>query len=288
MAKIGLVVEGGGMKCAYGAGVLDSFLDHGITFDYYIGVSAGSANLASFLAGQRDRNRRYYVEHISDPLYFGLRAYVKTRDLFNLQRIYGDMTNEGGIDPLDYDAFMAAPGEYEAVATNALTGEPAYFPKEVMERNNYRHIMASCALPAMCRPVVIDGVPYFDGGSVDAVPVRRAMERGCDKIVVILSKPRDFVKKPEGHRRLYTFLCRKYPAVVEALNRRHIMYRGCQDAMFALEREGKAFLYTLETDLKMSTYTMDADVNQKLYDLGLADAEEKLPALLEFLGRTQA
>ncbi|MBQ1400059.1 MAG: patatin family protein [Lachnospiraceae bacterium] len=285
MTKIGLVAEGGGMKCAYGAGVLDSFLDHGITFDYYIGVSAGAANIASFLGGQRDRNRRYYVEHISDPLYFGLRAYAKTRNMFNLQHIYGDMTNEGGVDPLDFDTFSAAPGEYEVCAADALTGRPAYFPKESMRRNDYRHIMASCALPALCRPIFIGGRPYFDGGTVDAVPTKRAMERGCDKLVVILSKPRAFVKQPEGHRRLYAFLCRKYPEIVKALDRRHLMYRECQEHFFGLEREGRAFLYTLESDLKMSTYTMDAQVNQRLYDLGFSDAERRLPELLEFLGK---
>lgn len=63
--KIGLVVEGGGMKCAYSAGILDKFLDDHIQFDYCIGVSAGAANTLSYLAGQRGRNLRFYTEHLS-------------------------------------------------------------------------------------------------------------------------------------------------------------------------------------------------------------------------------
>lgn len=65
--KTGLVVEGGGMKCAYSAGILDKFLDDDITFSYCIGVSAGAANTLSYLAGQRGRNLRFYTEHLNDP-----------------------------------------------------------------------------------------------------------------------------------------------------------------------------------------------------------------------------
>ena len=92
MSKIGLIVEGGGMKCAYSAGILDAFIDENITFDYAIGVSAGSANVASFLAGQRGRNLRYYTDWIKDPGYFGVKSFIKTGNLFGLQHIYGDMT----------------------------------------------------------------------------------------------------------------------------------------------------------------------------------------------------
>ena len=94
--KIGLVVEGGGMKCAYNAGILDAFLDEGITFDYCIGVSGGSGNLASYLAGQRGRNLRFFTEHIHSPNYFGLRSLLKTGDLFGLKYIYGELTRREG------------------------------------------------------------------------------------------------------------------------------------------------------------------------------------------------
>ena len=84
MSKTALIVEGGGMKCAYSAGVLDKFIDDNITFDYCIGVSAGSANALSFMAGQRDRNRRFYTDHIDEPGYFGLKSFLKTGNIFGL------------------------------------------------------------------------------------------------------------------------------------------------------------------------------------------------------------
>ena len=133
MSKIGLVVEGGGMKCAYSAGVLDSFLDENINFDYCIGVSAGSANIASYLAGQRGRNLRFYTDHIHEPGYFGIRSFLKTGDLFGLRYIYGTLTNSDGADYLDYEKMMENPSELVAVATNARTGKPAYFYKKEKE-----------------------------------------------------------------------------------------------------------------------------------------------------------
>ena len=190
--KIGLVVEGGGMKCAYNAAILDAFLDHNITFAYCIGASGGSGNLASYLAGQRGRNLRFFTEHIHSPSYFGLRSFLKTGDLFGLQYIYGTLTNSMGKDPLDFPALKNNPAEYEVVVTNALTGKAEYFGKEAMAQDDYRLIMASSAIPAACRPVELNDIPYFDGGLSDAIPVSRALEKGCDRLVVILSKMRDY------------------------------------------------------------------------------------------------
>lgn len=283
MGKTGLVVEGGGMKCAYCAGVLDQFLENGITFDYCIGVSAGAASVASYLAGQKGRNLRFYTEYIDDPWYFGMRSFLKNGDLFNLKYIYGDLTNSGGRDPLDLEALKKNPAEYEIVATCAETGEGVYFSKDDLIQDDYRHVMASCAIPAVCRPVEIDGKHYYDGGLADSIPMQRALDRGCDKLVVIASKSRKFVKTPEKFRLMYTLMCRKYPKAVKALNDRYLTYRRQQKLMFDLEKAGTAFLFTPETDRKINTFTMDREVNQHMYDLGVQDFRRKQQKLAAFL-----
>ena len=281
--KIGLVVEGGGMKCAYNAGILDAFLDEHIAFDYCIGVSAGSGNLASYLAGQRERNLRFFTEHIHSSDYFGLKSLLKTGDLFGLQYIYGELTRAQGKDPLDFPAFMRNQAEYEAVVTNALTGKPEYFGRERMRQDDYRLIMASSAIPVVCHPVELDGVPYFDGGLTDAIPVRRALEQGCGKLVVILSKNRDYVRKPQGLRALYRLACRKYPNVVDAIQRRHIVYNENMKDVFALEREGVAFVYAASEPLHVGTYSIKEEAERELYELGLRDFAAQREKLLEFL-----
>ena len=281
--KIGLVVEGGGMKCAYNAGILDVFLDHQITFDYCIGVSGGAGNVASFVAGQRGRNIRFFTENIHSPQYFGVKSLLKTGNLFGLQYIYGDLTNSTGKDPLDFPAIMRNPAEYEVAATNVVTGEAEYFGKEDMKQDDYRPIMASSAIPAACLPVEINGVPYYDGGISDAIPVRRALEKGCDRIVVILSKQRDYVRKPQGMRFLYSTLCRKYPKIIEDIDRRHITYRENLQEVFDLEKEGKAFVFAPSEHVKVGTYSMDEKTERILYDLGMKDFAERQEELKDFL-----
>jgi predicted patatin/cPLA2 family phospholipase len=282
--KIGLIVEGGGMKCAYSAGILDRFLDDNITFDYVSGVSAGSANAASFLAGQKGRNRRFYTDHIDNPEFFGIKSLIHTGNLFNLHHIYSTLTNSDGTDPLDYDAIAENPAEYVISATDACTGKPAYFDGHSMPRDDYRIIMASSALPAVCHPVRLDnGRLYFDGGVSDAIPADKALLDGCDKVVIISSKPRDFVKKPEGMKALYSLLLIRYPAIKRDIDNRHIMYKKCQDRMFELEREGRAFLFCPSRHLPMGTYAMDKEANQKLYDLGIGDYDAMRASLKAFM-----
>ena len=281
--KIGLVVEGGGMKCAYNAAILDAFLDHNITFAYCIGVSGGSGNLASYLAGQRGRNLRFFTEHIHNPGYFGLRSFLKTGNLFGLQYIYGTLTNSTGKDPLDFPTLKNNPAEYEVVVTNALTGKAEYFGKETMVQDDYRLIMASSAIPAACRPVELNDIPYFDGGLSDAIPVSRALEKGCDRLVVILSKMRDYVRKPQGMRFLYTMRCRQYPQIISLIDHRHIAYNQNLQEVFALERAGKAFVFAPSHPIHVGTYSMNEQLERDLYALGMEDFRKQQDDLAAFM-----
>lgn len=281
--KIGLVVEGGGMKCAYNAAILDAFLDHNITFAYCIGASGGSGNLASYLAGQRGRNLRFFTEHIHSPSYFGLRSFLKTGDLFGLQYIYGTLTNSMGKDPLDFPALKNNPAEYEVVVTNALTGKAEYFGKEAMAQDDYRLIMASSAIPAACRPVELNDIPYFDGGLSDAIPVSRALEKGCDRLVVILSKMRDYVRKPQGMRLFYTMRCHRYPQIISLIDHRHTAYNQNLQEVFALEREDKAFVFAPSHPIHAGTYSMNEQAERDLYALGMEDFNKQKDALAAFM-----
>lgn len=281
--KIGLVVEGGGMKCAYNAAILDAFLNHNITFAYCIGASGGSGNLASYLAGQRGRNLRFFTEHIHSPSYFGLRSFLKTGDLFGLQYIYGTLTNSMGKDPLDFPALKNNPAEYEVVVTNALTGKAEYFGKEAMAQDDYRLVMASSAIPAACRPVELNDIPYFDGGLSDAIPVSRALEKDCDRLVVILSKMRDYVRKPQGMRLFYTMRCHRYPKIISLIDHRHTAYNQNLQEVFALEREGKAFVFAPSHPIHAGTYSMNEQAERDLYALGMEDFNKQKDALAAFM-----
>lgn len=281
--KTGLVLEGGGMKCAYGAGILDRFLDDNISFDYVIGVSAGSANGGSFVARQRGRSLRFYTDHIGSKDYYGIGSYLKKGDLFGLDYIYSTLTNSDGKDPLDYEAMINSPTEFEIVVTNAVTGKPEYYSKNDMPKDDYEYVKASSCIPAVCRPRKIGNNFYYDGGLADPIPADRAFDRGCDKVVVILSKSRNYVRAPQKFRFFYKFKCRKFPETIKIIDNRHIEYKKQFDRIFELEKEGKIFVFSPSRQMNTGTYKMDPETNRVAYDLGIADYEAEKDRLLEYL-----
>jgi len=285
--KLGLIVEGGGMKCSYSAGVLDVFLDENINFDYTMGVSAGAANVASFLGRQKNRNRRFYCIHSRDPRYIGIKSLLHTGNLFGLDYIYSDLTNETGMDPLDFDEVMKNPAEMVFPATNAITGKVRYFTKSDMHKNDYTAIKATCALPVLAKPISIDGQLYYDGGVGDSIPIKKAFADGCDKVVIILSKPKGYRMKPQGHRFFYTMWLHKFPRTIWNLNHRHEKYNRTMEFVEKMEKEGKVFLFNPSGDIKMSTYTTDPMTMEKLYGNGIKDGRERLAALKEFLNEKE-
>jgi len=283
--KNGLIVEGGGMKCAYSAGILDRFLDDGICFDECIGVSAGSGNLVSYLAKQRERNLHFYTIYQKHPEYLGMRNYLKTGSYFNLQYIYGTITNSTGIDPVDYQTLMENPTEYYLTATDARTGKVEYLSGKDMKKDDFRAIMASCAIPVMCKPIELNGRLYFDGGVSDSIPVQKALDDGCDKLVVLLENPRSFVRQPQKYKPFYHFILRNYPEVIRKIDERHLKYHVVIDLVKKLEEEGTAFVFAPSHQGKVQTTTSDSDDIHEQYNLGIADYDARREELKEFLSR---
>ena len=281
--KTGLVVEGGGMKCAYSAGILDRFLDEDIHFDYVIGVSAGASNSASYLAKQRGRNLRFYTDHITDKRYFGAYSFLTTGDIFGLDHIYSTLTNSDGADPIDLAEIKRDPAEYEIVVTNAVTGRPEFISKETIHQDEYEVFKATSCIPAVCRARHMNGNAYFDGGLSDPIPVDRAVKMGCKKMVVILSKPRDYVKEPQKMMAFVKLRCRKYPRIIKIVENRHKMYMKRFRKIFELEEQGRAFVFAPSEHLAGGTYKMDPDGNYKLYELGIADFDARREELRKFL-----
>lgn len=283
--KTGLIIEGGGMKCAYSAAILDAFLKDNISFDQCIGVSAGAGNAVSYLAGQYGRNLRYYTVHLSDPYYFGLRSFLHSGSFYGLQHIYGDMTNESGADPLDYDRLMSNPTDLLIAATEARSGQTVYFHKEQMNRNDYRILMASCAIPAVCRPIRIGGKEFFDGGVSNSIPIDRALADGCDRLVVLLTKHKYFRMQPQKHRWLYSRICHAYPAIIQELDTRHIAFNRSLDRLSELERHGQAFVFRPSRLLKSGTYDMNPEENMRLYNLGMEDYAQRREEFFRFIAK---
>lgn len=279
--KTGVIDVGGGLRGIYAVGIFDYCMEHGIKFDLAIGVSAGSANLVSYLAGQHGRNYKYYTEYAFRPQYMSMRNFIFKGSFVDLDYVYSTLSNSDGEYPLDYAAMNASGTELYIVAANALTGEAKYFDKSDIRQDDYDVCKASSAIPFFCRPYVIDGVPYYDGALGDPVPVKKAFELGCDRVVLILTKPEAEIRSPEGDERVAARIRGKYPAAAEALCRRAERYNAGVALAREYAKEGKALILSPDDTCGVDTLKKNRNSLERLFVKGSRDAEK----ILDFLGK---
>lgn len=264
---------GGGTRDIFGAGVFDYFLEHGVTFDRCYGVSAGCANIASFLAGQQHRNYEFYTEYAMRREYMSLDNFIKTGSYVNLDYVYGTLSNSYGEYPLNYEVLKENPAEFIIIAAEANTGKTKYFTKADLHYNNYAPINASSCVPVVNKPYEIDGVEYFDGGIADPIPYEKAFEDGCDELVIILTRPKNGYRIDTNDKRVAQVLARQYPKAAQLLERRYETYNTQLQAIKALESQGKVTIIAPENIGKLKTLTRDVDMLKSLYRKGLVAAK---------------
>ena len=277
---LGIIDVGGGMRGSFTAGIYDYLSDQGVQpFDYLIGVSAGSGNMVSYLAGQRGRNLRFYLDYAFRKEYMSMHNMLRTGSYINLDYPYTFLSGPGGEDPVDLEAFNASSARYELVVTDAMTGDPVYYDKAELREGNFDPIKASCCVPGACRPYPVKGRLGFDGGVADPVPYRRAMEQGCDRLVLLLTRPADYLRPPLEHQEVMEKALRPWPNAYGALLRRSVRYNTDLSAVKAMEREGRALVVAPADIAGMATLTKDKAAVERLYHMGY----EQGPKIMEFV-----
>ncbi|WP_018142726.1 patatin-like phospholipase family protein [Alloscardovia criceti] len=269
----GIIDVGGGYRDIFGAGVLDGALQAGHSFDHSYGISAGSGNLTSFLAGQYKRNYRFYIEYAFRHRYASFRNMLTKRDFIGLDYAYGTLSNSDGEYPLNYEAFVENPTTLTVIASNALTGNPHYFSKSDLSQDDYSVIMASSCVPVANRPVMIQGAPYFDGGLTDPIPVQRAFDDGCDQVVLITTHPDDFVRDPKKDAAPARILRRTYPAAAQALRNRAQTYNDEMALAQRYQEQGKLLIISPDDTYGLGTLSKTRQGLLDMYDDGVRKAE---------------
>lgn len=272
--KIGVVDVGGGFRGIYACGVLDYCLDENIRFNLGIGVSAGSANLASFIAGQRGRNYLFYTKYGLRKQYAGLGNFIRKRSFIDMDYVYGTLSKHDGEDPLDYATLRENPMEFLIVATNAVTGEAKYFDKRDIRQDDYDVLKASSSIPFICKPYFVQGTPYYDGALGDPIPVEKAFKSGCDCVVVLLTKPENVLRTPGHDGQLAARIRKKYPIAAEKLRQRASRYN--EEVALAQEyaKQGKALIVAPDDTYGVSTLSRDPADMQRLYEKGYSDGKK--------------
>ena len=277
--KTGLVLEGGGMRGLYTAGILDAFMENEINFDGVIGVSAGAIHGCSFVSRQKGRSIRYYKKYCKDPRFMSFKSLITTGDFVGAEFCYHELPEK--LDVYDNDAFQASSTDFYVTCTDLETGKAInHLVKDMFKEVDY--LRASASLPHFSRIVEIDGKKYLDGAVADSIPVLAFQEMGYQRNVVILTREDGFVKKAEVPW-LAKLAYRKYPKFAKALQNRHVMYNDTLAKLKEMEQEGTVLVIRPAASLNIGRLENNPEKIQEIYDIGYQDGMKAAEKVKEFL-----
>ncbi len=280
MVEAGLILEGGGLRGVYTAGVLDAFLEEQIQFSSIYGVSAGCCHACSYMSGQKGRAYRISVDYLDDPRYLSVRSLLRTGDIFGVEMAYSKIPNE--LDPFDYDAFENYPGTLYAVVTEVNTGRALYIPVRDARRQLWA-VRASSSLPLVSRTIVVNGHPLLDGGVADSIPIRKSIRDGNRKNVVILTREEGYHKTYNTNMPLLRLRYRYKTEFLEQNEDRHVRYNSTLAFLEKEKEAGNIFVIRPKEKVEVKSLEKDKEKLKKLYQSGLADGREAIDSMRTYL-----
>jgi len=245
-------------------------------------VSAGIANGISYISRQRGRGLDIGMKYIPDKKYMGMKYFFKknNRSLYNIDFVFKELPEK--LLPFDYDTFAKFTGDVYAVVTNLHTGKPEYIKVDDYNKS-WKVILASCALPIMFQPVEIEGKYYMDGGCSNPLPVKFAFESGCDKVITILTREREYFKESSNEEKVSSFLFRKNKSFSHVLKMRGQIYNNSKKFIFDKEKNGDAFVFAPSDARKWKRCEKNTSLLKKMYDEGYNDALNRMDELKKFI-----
>ena len=270
------------MRGMFTAGVMDVLMEAGIVFDGAVGVSAGAAFGCNYKSGQIGRVLRYNTRFVRDKRYCGWGVLLRTGDMFSADFCFGEVPRY--LDPFDFDAYGKNPMEFYLVCTDMETGEAVYHKYEGWEDAGFDWIRASASMPLVSRPVEIGGRKLLDGGIADSIPVKFFEGLGYDRNLLVLTRPREYRKRPNRAMPWVKWKYRKYPSFVRAMERRHEMYNQTLAYIEQGEAEGRHLVIRPSEPLPLRRVERDPEKLREVYELGREAARERLGEIIRFLG----
>lgn len=267
-----LILEGGTLRPIFSAGVMDALLDNNITFPYCIGVSAGITNGISYISQQRGRNLEVVTKYRNDKRYLGYRNFLKCKSLFGLDFVFDEIPNK--LIPFDMYTYKKYPGKVLVGVTNAKTGKTEYLDGKNLD-DKATMLRATCALPIFFPVIKLNGNEYYDGGICDPIPIKKAIEDGNDKHLIILTQPKGYKKELSKKNVLVAkLLNNKYPNLKDALLNRHDSYNETVRFCEELEKQGKALI--LRPEFSLESFEKDVDKLKANYNHGYDLATKRI------------
>jgi len=281
MENIGLILEGGGSRGIYTAGILRYLMEEEMYFPYTIGVSAGACNGSSYISRQIDRNKMVNIDLVNHPEYLSLRNLFKKGQLFGMDFLFDTVPKE--IVPFDFKAFYEAEEEFVVGTTDCLTGEPVFYKKTDYAKDMLTLLRASSSLPAFAPAVPFENRVLMDGGIADPIPIKQSVQDGNSKNVVVLTRNRGYYKKPQSFGGYIRRKYRDYPGLVKALEQRHTVYNETLQYIFDEEKKGNVFVLCPSEKLNVGRVEKNKKKLTALYQQGINDMKNMVQPLKEFL-----
>lgn len=279
--KKGLVLEGGAMRGMFTAGILDVFMENDIDFDGAVGVSAGAVFGCNYKSRQIGRSIRYNKKYCTDDRYVSLKSWITTGDLYGAEFSYHTLPKE--LDVFDTDTFSKSPMEFYVVCTDMLTGRAVYHKCTDGGENDIQWMRASASLPFAARPVEVAGRVLSDGGTSDSIPVKFMEYKGYDKLVVILTRPKGYVKHQTRMMPVMKKVLRRYPKFLSTMSRRYIKYNKTLEYIEQQEKLGRLFVIRPDADLAIGKVCRKPDELERVYQIGREKGLSELERIKKYI-----
>ncbi len=278
--KVALVLEGGAMRGLYTAGILDVFMENDIKIDTIFGVSAGALFGINYKSEQIGRALRYNLKYAHDKRYMGLYSLITTGDVMNKDFCFNKLVYE--LDPFDIEAYNKSKVKFYAVVTNVKTGCAEYI--EIKDgAKDLEYLRASGSMPFVSKLVQINGNKYLDGAVSDPIPFKKALDMGYEKIIVIQTRPADYIKSKSWLP--YGLMYKKYPKFVKTANNAYIHYNETLDLIRKYENEGKIIALRPSEKIKMRRVEKNLNKLQAIYDIGIKDCNKNLSRIRKYIDK---
>lgn len=281
MEKSILVLEGGAMRSLFTSGVLDVLMDNNIDIDCTVGVSAGALVGSNYISNQRGRTAKININHCNDNKYIGVGAIKNNKGLVGFDYLFGgEIAKE---NPFDEKEFLKSKKRFVTGVTNCETGKTEFYDKN--KENTYKLLQASSSMPLVSKIVEINGKPYLDGAIECNVPIEWALEQGYEKIVVVLTRNKEYRKKPVSNKmkKMYNLVYKKYPKLLETMYDRPNKYNETYNKIEKLEKENKIFVFRPENNVDISRLERHQEKLKSLYEEGIEETKNRLDDLKKYL-----
>lgn len=277
-----LVLEGGGMRGMFSAGVFEAFMLKGLVFPYITAVSAGACNILSYMSNQPLRTRRIIENYVTDKRYFSLKNWMEKGSIFGFDFIFEDLPKT--LLPFDFETYYNYPGILQVGTTDCRSGQSIWFGKEAIG-HSFLPVRASASLPFLAPIVHIGSRDLLDGALVAPIPYEKAQEAGYKKFIIVLTRNSGYRKKKSVPQILLKTWYKDYPKLWEIMQQRPELYNKQLEYVEQLEKDGKAVIIRPQIPLEIDRLDIKPDKLLGLHDHGIGCGLEAYDKIINLINK---